>query len=200
MGISNNKKTENLNKKTNSHTDNEKVEFNERPRICCLDIDKDVIDRLNRSGFNIYAGTLGSKIKVPNATRRNNHQLLLNFDFPPNLHEFDIIVLDLDNAQAIDYKQEDHARNNHTGKSALSLLSSYPETIFDPRPLNSLILNRQLGQIGKRPHIVLIFSTDSYDIEYETVKIIEDYAERQVTQKHNIYSFTDYAPLSQPKF
>lgn len=200
MGIFNKKPTERSNEKTNSHAANDKVELNERPRICCLDIGKDVIDQLKHSGFNIYSGTLGRKIKVPNNSRHDNHQLLLNFDFPGNLHEFDIVVLDLHNGQTIDYKQEDHIRNNHTGKSALSLLSSYPETIFDPRPLSSLILKRELGQIGKRPHIILIFSTASYDIEYETVKITEGYAERQGTEKHNIYSFTGYAPLSEPKF
>ncbi len=200
MGIFNKKSPEILNEKSNSNNGNEKIELNERPRICCLDIGRDVIDQLAHSGFNIYSGTLGSKIRVPNTNRRSNHQLLLHFDFPKNLHEFDIVILDLHNAQTIDFKEEDHVRNNHTGKSALSLLSSYPETIFDPRPLSSLILKRELGQIGKRPHIVLIFSTASYDIEYETVKIAEGYAERQGTERHNIYSFTDYAPISEAKF
>lgn len=177
-----------------------KFEVNERPRICCIDIDKKVIDRLKQSKFNIYSGSLGNKIKVPNSSRRENHQLLLDYDFPPNLHEYDMVILDLNNFETVDYKPEDHIRSNHTGKSALTLLSSYPETIFDQRPLSSVILNKRLNQIGERKHIIIAFTSSSYDIEYETVKITESYAERQGTEKHNIYGFSGYTPLSESKY
>lgn len=200
MGIFDKKKNEISKDNSDSHFEEEMVEVNERPKVCCIDIPNDVISELKRSRFNIYSGTLGSKIRVPNTQRHENHQLLLHFDFPANLHEYDIIILDLDNSRTIEYKPEEHIRNNHTGKSALSLLSSYPETIFDPRPLSSLILRRELNQIGKRHHIVIAFTTSSYEVEYETVKITEGYAKRQGTEKHNIYSFADNVPLSEPKY
>ena len=47
--------------------------------------------------------------------------------------------------------------------------------------------------------MVVTFTTDDYDIEYETVKITKDYAERQRTEKHGIYSYSGYTPLSEPK-
>lgn len=173
--------------------------INERPRICCIDIDGSSINILEKKGFNIYAGTLGKKINVPNSTRKENHQLLLNFDFPSNLHEFDIIIMDLESDAKIPYSPEEHIRKNHTGKSAVALLCSYPETVFDPRPLGSLILNDRLNQIGKRPHIIIAFTVDCYDIEYETIRISEGYPERQGVEKYNIYSFAGHAPLSTPK-
>jgi hypothetical protein len=173
--------------------------INERPRICCIDIDDSSINILGKNGFNIYAGTLGKKINVPNTTRKENHQLLLNFDFPSNLHEFDIIIMDLESDAKIPYNPEEHIRKTHTGKSAVALLSSYPETVFDPRPLGSLILNDRLNQIGKRPHIIIAFTVDSYDIEYETIRISEGYPERQGVEKYSIYSFAGHAPLSNPK-
>ncbi len=176
------------------------IEINERPRICCVDIQKEIIDSLVKEGYNIYSATLGNRIQVPNKNRHDNHQVLLNFDFPNNIHEYDIILIDLDNSRQIGYDPKDHIRNNHTGKSAISLLSSYPETIFDPRPLSSLILNEKLSQIGERVHMVLVFTTDNYIIEYETIKITEEYAERQGIQKYGIYSFTGHPPLSEPKY
>jgi hypothetical protein len=197
MGFFNKNKSED--RADNTPTQDAQIEMNERPRICCIDIKKETVDSLKKEGYNIYTATLGDKIKVPNKNRHDNHYVLLNFDFPINIHEFDIFLIDLENENQIDYKPEDHVRNSHTGKSAVSLLSSYPETIFDPRPLNSLILNKRLADIGKRNHMVVTFTTSDYDIEYETVKITENHVERQGTEKHGIYSFSGYTPLSKPK-
>jgi len=74
----------------------EEVDINEIPRVCCIDIEQNVLKRLRQSGFNTYSGTLGNKISVPNSHRGSSYQLLLNFDFPSNLHEYDIIILDLE--------------------------------------------------------------------------------------------------------
>jgi len=57
-------------------------EINERPRICCIDIEKDVEESLKASGFNIYSGSLGNKIKIPNNSRGEYHQVLLDYNFP----------------------------------------------------------------------------------------------------------------------
>jgi hypothetical protein len=176
------------------------IEINERPRICCVDLRKETIDSLVNEGYNIYNATLGDCIQIPNKKRHDNHQVLLNFDFPRNLHEYDIILIDLDNAKQIDYNPKEHIRTNHTGKSAILLLSSYPETIFNPRPLSSLILNEKLSQIGERKLMILVFTTGNYDIEYETVRITEGYAERQGIQKYGIYSFAGHPPISEPKY
>lgn len=189
--------------KTNSTIEeltNPLTNMNERPRICCIDIKKEIVDSLIEEGYNIFNATLGKKIKIPNKNRHDNRFVLLNFDFPNNIHEFDIFLIDLENVDQINYIPEDHIRDNHTGKSAITLLSSYPETIFDPRPLSSLILNRKLSQIGERNHMILTFTSGDYEIEYETVKITEGYTERQGIEKHGIYSFAGYVPLSEPKF
>ena len=185
--------------KKNSAIENEEMKIQTRPRICCIDINNEDIKKLKNSGFNIYEGTLGNKIKVPNYSQREYHLLLLNFNFPPNLHEYDIVIIDLENGQTVDYKPEDHIRKSHTGKSALSLLSSYPETIFDPRPLCCKLLNNNLKQIGERFHIIIVFTAEYYEIEYQTVEIKEHSTERQGTEKHNIYSFLDNVPLSKPR-
>lgn len=180
-------------------TGNENI-FIERPRICCIDIGNEIISALKQNGANIYEGTLGAKIKIPNSRHHDNHVLLLKYDFPPNLHEYDIFIIDLNRFSTIDYKSEDHTRKMHSGKSSLSLLSSHPETLFDPRPLSSLILGNQLRQISNRKYLVLAFSSEAYEIEYDSVLISENGYERQGTESHNIYSFWDNIPTSDSKY
>lgn len=126
--------------------------------------------------------------------------MLPNYDFPANLHEYDIIIVDLNNFNTVNYKTEDHIPKNHTGRSALSLLSSYPETIFDPRPLCSLFLSKELNYIGTRKHIIVAFTTASYDIEYDIIEISAENFDRTGIEKHNIYEFLSATPLSKPKF
>ena len=175
------------------------VNFNEKPRICCVDIEQNIVDLLIKDGYNIYIATLGDRILMPNKIRKDNHQVLLNFDFPENIHEFDIFLIDLHNSKLREYDPKDHLRGEYTGKSAVSLLSSYPETVFDPRPISSMFLHNKLGEIGNRNHMVVTFTTGNYEIEYEKVKITETYVERQGTEEHGIYSFSRSVPLSKPK-
>ena len=185
------KKKEIKTKPTNQ-LEKQQVKLIERPRICCIDIDKEVISKLEVAGMNLSLGSLGSKIKVPNSSRRENYQLLPNQDFPPNLHELDIFILDLDNFNTIDYRQEDHFREMHTGKSSFSLLSSFPETLFDPRPISSSFLGREFYKITNREFLVIVFSASNYDVEYEPIEITEGNARRQGIEKHDIYSFWNY--------
>lgn len=47
--------------------------------------------------------------------------------------------------------------------------------------------------------MVIVFTTENYSVEYESIKIHEDYVERQSIESHGIYSFVDNFPLSEPK-
>src|SRR5690554_7834195 len=100
--------------KTNSTIEeltNPITNMNERPRICCIDIKKEIVDVLIEEGYNIFNATLGKQIKIPNKNRHDNRFVLLNFDFPNNIHEFDIFLIDLENVDQINYIPEDHIRD-----------------------------------------------------------------------------------------
>lgn len=191
------KEDEIKNTSTNKNTD--EIKTIERPRICCLDINEENITLLEKNGFNIYNGTLGSKIKVPNTYHRSHH-VLLNYDFPENLHEYDIIIIDLDNYKTVNYTNNENNREHLSGKKSYSILSSYPETLFDPRPLACSILKDHLEKITNRKYLVITFSSQSYNMEYETIEISKNSHESQGTETFNIYSFWDYIQISTPKF
>lgn len=178
----------------------ELVETAERPLVCCLDLSAEDIDALKKDGINIYQGTLGKKIKVPNYEDDNNHQLLLNFIFPQNLHEYDIFILNLNNSKTIDYKSDDYIRKDITGKSYFYFQSSYPETLFDPRPISSSVLNNKLDKITNRRCLMIVFTTGNYAIDYELVEISSKGARRKGVETYNIYSFFDHIPLGHSMF
>jgi len=183
----------------NSEETGEKISMIERPRICCLDLDRDTISALRRAGVNIFEGTLGSKVQVENKRRGDRHRLLLNYNFPLNLHEYDIIIIDLANSKTIDYKKEEHERETYTGKISTYLLSTYPETLFDPRPYSSYILRGEINKINNRKCLVLVFSSETYDVDYEFVYITEGAEDRGKVQKYNIYSFWDFIAAAEAR-
>jgi len=191
------KKENRKNLTMNSEEMGEKISIIERPKICCLDLDRDAISALKRIGANIFDGTLGSKVQVANKRSGDRYRLLLNSNFPQNLHEYDIIIIDLANSKTIDYKIEEHERQMHTGKVSTYLLSIYPETLFDPRPCSSYILRGEIDKIKNRKYLVLAFSSEAYDVDYEFVYITEGIEKREKVQSYNIYSFWDSVPIAE---
>ena len=165
----------------------------DRPRICSIDLEDNVVATLKKLDFIIYDGSLGSKVKVPNA-RGKSHSMLLNYNLPPNIHEFDIFIIDLNNFKTKAYDANSHIRTEHSGKSETSLISSFPETLFDPRPIVSSILHGDLLDIKDRKFLVIVFSTSDYNLEYEIVTTTNGYPERENPQTYSIYSFWDNIP------
>ncbi|RYE29578.1 MAG: hypothetical protein EOP48_32535, partial [Sphingobacteriales bacterium] len=163
----------------------------DRPRICCIDLTKASLDSLKQCGYSLYEGTLGPTMKIPNKTRRDHAYLLLDYSFPDNFHEYDILILDLTNEPSKEYRPEDHVVKETKRKSFQQLICSFPTTVFDPRPLTSSFLSDYVGRITGRSFLQVIFACESYEIEYERIHISSDFSQRLEVEKHNIYSFFD---------
>ena len=187
-------------KRNNTDVTQEPVKFIERPRICCLDLSNKTIDKLKKDGNNIFQGPLGEKIRVPNLRIDQSHKILLNRFVPQNLHEYDIFILDLDNSKTIDYEKNDNVKNDISGRSYISLLSRYPETLFDPQPLSSFWLKPKLDEIKNRKYLLIIFSTKSYGINYEVIDVPSDQINKLLPDELNIYSLIDNILLGKPMY
>lgn len=161
-----------------------------------LDIETMTIPKLKGLVSKIYDGSLGSKIQVPNTPGSGERQLLLNYDFPSNLHEYDIVIADLSKFETKKYLIDEHTRENNSSKSSMYLLSSYPQTVFDPRPLASHLLKTKLEEIGERKHLIILFTSNSYTIEYEPIEITSGSHKRLKPETYNIYSLLNFPPLS----
>lgn len=141
-------------------------EFQRKPQICLIDLDEDVRERLATKGLNIAVGTLGVRVLVPNKERNDYKECLPNPQFPPNLHEFDIVVLDLEEKGTIPYRIEEHCHKMHHESTIRHFACRYPSSLFNPRPIGATILSRILEGIFKHQGILIVFANERYSVEY----------------------------------
>jgi len=161
----------------------------ERPRICLIDVAEDIIAKLRQRGLNCCSGTLGPLVEVNNTSPHSARQCLPNCEFPPNLHEYDIVIVDLQQPRTVPYVDGDHVRTQTKGHRQLALVSSFPETIFDPRALSASVLQSTLKPFMKKESILLIFAAAYENIEYHPIAITPRGSQSLDPETHSLYSF-----------
>lgn len=173
-----------------------------KPQICLIDFDEQIKENLEKKGFNIEPGTLGRAIEVPNENtfHLKSHKCLANFFFPPNLHEYDIIVLDLEYKEAIPYNIEHYTKKYVQGFSDSYFYSEYPEILFDPRPYGSYVLESEIHKNNSHPIILIVFANAHEKRKYQFVKETNSGTEFDGTQTCFNYSFSSKIPLSENKY
>lgn len=149
---------------------NKQPEIHQHPMICLFDFNDDVLQELERLQFNCTQGSFGSSIRV------NNEQyaeklMKLNHDYPKNLHEFDIVMLDMTGNKIEDFSHDDYSLDNNKGSKAHALLSRFPEQIFDPRPFSVNIISNEIKEIIKKKSIIIAFCGQENKADYEFVEI-----------------------------
>jgi hypothetical protein len=108
--------------------------------------------------------------------------------------------MDLNNYKTIDFDSDFHVRKSHTGKSSYHILSQYPETLFDPRPFASHMLKIELDSIGDRKHLLVVFSSENYKVDYQLIERTNDRYRSDETKTYSIYDFSNNIPTLSPKF
>ena len=178
------------------------ITFQEKPLICLIDIEDEVVSNLKKKGLNVKSGTLGKAINVPNedSYSTRNHKCLLNYNLPENLHEYEVIILDLEDKGTIPYNVEEHTNEHIVGSSNRYLYSKYPETIFDPKPYVSSILQSKIAEIIGHEVILIIFATAFVRREYQIAKITGSKIIHDDTLFYDNYSFCSEIPYSKNKF
>ena len=163
------------------------IQIKETPKICAIDLDKEIIDALENRGLQCFPGRLGSPVKVPNSSDRAVHPCLLDFLFPPNLHEYDIVLVDLQEGDPIEYNPSAHQHSSFKGSKQIILVSRYPETIFDPRPLSANILEKKLQSLHKKESLIIVFSSPGEVVEYHSLFISPYGHQKGEYFEHNLY-------------
>jgi hypothetical protein len=164
----------------------------DKPRICAIDLDREIVEALQSQGLHCFSGTLGSQVKVPNSNRLDAHQCLLNYHFPTNLHEYDIVIIDLKSQEPIEYNNSEHTHTFFKGSQQTVILSSYPETIFDPRPLSSSILRIELEKFHTKDTLVIIFCSREDVVEYCPTTIDRHGYYQDNSIRHSLYEFIPF--------
>lgn len=139
-----------------------------KTKICAIDLEDDILSFLKKD-FEVFEGTMGAKIDTSKRIKRDydSINLLLNYNFPTNLQEYDILIQDMGYEKVIPYSEEEHIRKYTTGTDSVYLYSSYPETLFNPIPYSSKLLSIELKKHRERPLIKIIFQGEAYRISYK---------------------------------
>ena len=169
------------------------IQSKEKPKICAINLDSDIVEALQAKGLNCFAGTLGFPVKVPNLNRGDRHPCLPGHIFPPNLHEYDIIIVDLQHQEPIGYIEYKHTHRSWKGSEQRILFSRYPETIFNPRPLSSSLLREKLTDFFSPETLIIVFCSKNETIDY-FYETITPHSTSPDIEKHSLYKFLTFLP------
>jgi hypothetical protein len=173
------------------------VEKKEKPQICAIDLDQEIVEALQAKNLHCFNGTLGSSIKVPQYINKSYHPCQENSDFPPNLHEYDIVIVDLEEREPIEYIESEHISSFLKGGILLS--SKYPEPIFNPRPLASLFLRPQLEEFFTKETLTIVFCSADQISTYYPIKHTYTGVCEQKPIESSLYIFMKDLPKKQNK-
>ncbi len=169
-----------------------------QPMVFLFDFEEAILEELKKLRINSYKGSFGAKVKVNNKQFEQKF-LKLNHDYPANLHEFDIVMLDLTNSQSENYDPIQHQLGNTSGNTAHALLSTYPEQIFDPRPLSINIVSKDLDDLFEKKSVIIAFCGSEDISEYQFVEITGHGSEITGREKFSNFSFYQNFPDFKPR-
>jgi len=170
----------------------------ERPKILSLNLQPSSSKAITDKGYNLYVGSLGKLVNTLNKEHEFKY-CLLNYDYPENIHEYDIVLLDLDFVETIGYNPIENKRTENISGNNTYLLCKYPQTIFDPRPLTSDILLEQVHEIIKRDSIIVAFQSKLIDVKYRVVKENGNRPIDNGSEEKNIYEIIPSVPFLKNK-
>lgn len=170
----------------------------EKPQILTLNLDSESNNALKNQNLNIYEGSLGKLVNTNN-TKYQHKYCLLNNDFPANIHEFDIVIVDLNNIEKENYIKGEHIRSKNKTSNNTYLLSKYPQTIFDPRGYSSYLLVNGIKEIMKHDSLLIVIQAENEEIDYTLVEENGDYPKIVGEEKFSIYEFMPMFPYSKNK-
>lgn len=139
----------------------------QKTNICCLDLTKECVDYLESLGLNVYEGSLGSvfSIKWGNSTW-GSKPVLLDVDYPANLHEYHVFIHDMGNPRRKEYKRDEHTIKEVESSDERHLECHYPVTSYDLRPFGLHRITSELRRINKHSRIEVIFVGTENEVEY----------------------------------
>lgn len=169
------------------------------PLICLFDFNKDVEKELKQLRFNYLTASFGSTVKVANQ-RYEEKLLQLNLDYPNNLHEFDIVMMDMTTENSEDFDAEMHSLNDTSGNKAYALLSAYPEQVFDPRPFIINVVSSEIKDLAEKNAIVIAFCGSVASSEYQFVEITARGASVTSRESYSNHDFYNGFPGSKNRY
>jgi len=158
-----------------------------KPEILTLNVNTNIASALRDKGYNLFEGNLGKLVKLKIDYNSYTH-CRPNATIPQNLHEFDIVVIDLNNIEIVDYQKQDHVIQASKSTKQYYLRCFHPQNIFDPRPLVLSSLYSGIQELLKKPFILLVFCSQDETLTYHWAEVTGHQTE---IENKSTYSFYD---------
>lgn len=132
----------------------------DKTQLCCFDLDYETVNRIKEAGFSTFDGSLGKIVQLPEkytGMYKNYINCLPNNKFPKNLHEFEIIIIDLTDHATVAYRYNDHEITNSKDGKTYYIQCYYPQNIFDPKPLTTNFLMTSINELLRSEKLFIIF-------------------------------------------
>ncbi|MCT3950239.1 hypothetical protein HZQ32_17070 [Elizabethkingia anophelis] len=158
----------------------------DKPKILTLNLTEKACKLLMSNNFNITEGSLGKTVDISHFSERVF--CLPGHNIPNNLHEFDIIIVDLSNEEIKSYIKEEHIKEvNKTGEESY-LLCEPSMTLFDPRGVSVQKLLRDLKECYKKEFMLIVFQNEREYLPYNF------FNKKSRTTSNRLYSCFDFIP------
>ena len=161
----------------------------ERPWIFMIDVDAEVGNVFKSAGFNCEFGSFGPLISLSPTGRGGETLCKISYELPPNLHEFDIVVVDLKERNTELYEQSQTDFFSGKNPKGYLIRCSFPQSVFDQRPFVGQISSDEFENISKRDSIFVVFATHFETVEYYIVELTRGGYSPLETKRINNYSF-----------
>lgn len=159
-----------------------------KTNICCLNAPQGVVEYLQQD-HDVFDGCIGKIIDL-SRLRREEHFLLPMVDFPQNIQEYDVFVIDLKKPVMEPYEFKDHDRRYVGDGENSYFLVPYSQTIFDSTPFGAHLYNCLLRKNVKKPQIIIVFQEEQYECNYTIVdRLSSDNYRNKRNAKYSNYQF-----------
>lgn len=173
---------------------------NERPQICLVDMPDGVSELLRNQRYSCTKSSTGSLIDVSKERREATHLLQPDYSIPPNIHEYDVVVLDMGSPKKTVYEGSGLSLKTVSGKSTYALLSRYPQQIFDSRPFGLNALKNSINDLLKKQSLILVFADAEVVMDYEIVEINARSTDVCDNKRFSSFQFSHALPSYENKF
>lgn len=171
-----------------------------KANICILDFSPDDLEILTQKGFSIYNGSAGTRIEIEYSKDSITKYCLPNHNYPKNLHEYDILIVNLIWDDTIPYNVEEHRQQNIFHEGEIKFKVNSPTNIFDPRPYSLNLLSSEIKEFAKKECLLIVFADEIYEEVYQIVKLDELMGPKELNKaKFSNYSFLNVLTMT-PKY
>ncbi len=145
--------------------------FKSTPKICLVDMEPSVKELLENRMYDCTSATLGEYVKAPKSRAGMENFIIPLVRLPPNLHEYEVAVVDLAAREYVELDQATAVLENVSGKATYALLSAYPEQVFNSKAFGASRFSDKISEMFVKGSILIAFASENEHVVYDIVKI-----------------------------